>query len=184
MDSLLQDLRYGIRLLLKRPGFSAVAILALALGIGANTSIFSVVNAVLLRPLPFKDPDQLMILSEKPPRRFSNPVSAGNFVDWRDHSQTFERMTAVTGESVNLSDVSEPEQIIVVKASATLFDLLGTKPMLGRAFVVEEDQPGSDRVVVLTHNLWRRRFGAQANILGQSVTLNGDKYTVIGILSP
>lgn len=180
----MQDLRYGIRLLAKRPGFSAVTVLALALGIGANTAIFSVVNAVLLRPLPFKDPDQLVMLWEKPPRALRNVVSAGNFLDWRDHSQNFEQMTAVTGESFNLSDVSEPEQILVVKASANLFDLLGATPALGRTFLAGEDQGGHDRVVVLTNSIWQRRFGADASIIGQSVTLNGDKYTVIGILPP
>ncbi len=180
----MQDLRYGIRLLAKRPGFSAVAVLALALGIGANTAIFSVVNAVLLRPLPFKDPDQLVMLWEKPPRALRNVVSARNFLDWRDHSQNFEQMTAVTGESFNLSDVSEPEQILIVKASANLFDLLGATPALGRTFLAGEDQGGHDRVVVLTNSIWQRRFGADAGIIGQSVTLNGDKYTVIGILPP
>ena len=184
MDSFAKDLRYGIRMLGKRPGFSAVAVLALALGIGANTAIFSVVNAVLLQALPFKDPDQLVMLWEKPPRSLRNVVSAGNFLDWRDHSQNFEQMAAVTGESFNLSDVSEPEQILVVKASANLFDLLGATPSLGRTFLAGEDQPGHDRVVVLTNSIWQRRFGADASIIGQSVTLNGDKYTVIGILPP
>jgi hypothetical protein len=167
MESFIQDLRFGVRMLLKQPGFTLIAVITLALGIGANTAIFSVVNAVLIRPLPYENPEQLVMLWEKPPRNPRDTVSAGNFLDWREHSESFKQMCAATGEGLNLSEVGEPELIFVVRASANLFEMLGTKPALGRTFLEGEDQPGNDRVIVLTHRIWQRRFGGDPSIIGR-----------------
>src|SRR3982750_961820 len=131
MEALFKDISYGIRMLMKRPSLNAIAIIALALGIGANTAIFSVVNGVLLRPLPYKDSNQLYLVSEKSPRGGRNTVSDGNFIDWRDQNQVFD-MAAITGESFNLSGDKEPEQVAGMKSSANLFDILAIKASLGR----------------------------------------------------
>jgi putative ABC transport system permease protein len=162
------------------------AVITLALGIGANTAIFSVVNTVLLQPLPFKESDRLVIVWEEGtaqgfPR---NSVSASNYIDWRDQNQVFEGMSILGRMNFNLTGVGEPERIDGRRVSANLFDLLGVQPRLGRAFLPEEDQPGSNRVVVLSHGLWQRRFGSNANIIGQPLTLNGQSFTVVGVMPP
>ncbi|MBI1950288.1 MAG: ABC transporter permease, partial [Acidobacteria bacterium] len=184
MDTLLQDLRYGLRTLVKNMGFAAVAVLALALGIGANTAIFSVVDAVLLRPLPFGDPDRLMlVLSSNPGKGFPKfPASPPDFIDWREQSQAFEGMAAVDGAPYNLSEGAEPERLRGSRVSSAFHGLMGIQPVLGRGFRTEEDRDGADPVVLIGFGLWTRRFGSDPGIVGRPLTLNGRKRTVIGVL--
>ena len=184
MRDLWQDLRYALRMLAKNPGFTAVAVIALALGIGANTAIFSVVNTVLLRPLPFKDPERLMMVFEDSsahgyPR---DTPTAANFIDWRDQNQVFEGMAAIAGASLNLTGAGDPERLVGYRASASLFPVLGVAPHLGRWFTPDEDQAAANRVVMLSHRLWQRRFGGDPNIVGKSLTLSGQSVTVVGIM--
>ncbi|MEK6285157.1 MAG: ABC transporter permease [Acidobacteriota bacterium] len=188
METFFQDMRYGLRLLIKRPGFTAVAVIALALGIGANSAIFSVVNGVVLRALPYKDPEQLMMVWSKRPLLQAQvgsaefPVSAGDFIDWRDQNQVFEQIAAFHTQPFNITGAGEPEFLGGVRASASLFSLLGVEPKLGRTFTVDEDQPGAGQVVLISHGLWQRRFGSDPNIVGQKLTLNDQPYTVVGVL--
>jgi len=189
VETLLQDLRYSCRLMLKKPGFTLVVVIALSLGIGANTAIFSVVNAVLLRPLPYRKPDRLVRVWEKD-ERSSQPgsdqssVSPANFIDWRNQSQTLAEMAAFGVGSVALAGRDEPEQVSASNASATLFPLLGVEPMLGRIFIPEEEQPGHNTVVLIGHSLWQRRFGSDANLVGQTLMLDNRTFTVVGIMPP
>ncbi len=178
-----QDLRYGLRMLMRNPGFTLVAVLALALGIGANSAIFSVVNAVLLRPLPYQNPDRLVMVWEEATHLGfpKNTPSAANFVDWRDQNTVFEGMSAIAERSFNLTGVGEPERFDGRRVSANLFDLLGAKPELGRSFRTEEDRPGS-RVVILSYGMWQRRFGSDPGIVGKPLNLNGESYTVLGVM--
>jgi putative ABC transport system permease protein len=185
METLSQDIRYGIRMLFKNPGFTVVAVVALALGIGANAAIFSVVNTVLLRPLPYDDPDRLMVLREtKLPQFPEFSVSPGNFLDWQKQNTVFEKIATIQGAAFNLSGDGEPERFRGARISAGLFEMLGIKPAQGRAFLDEEDQAGHNNVVILSQGLWKRRFGGDPNILGQGITLNATSYTVIGIMPP
>ncbi|HEV8484124.1 MAG TPA: ABC transporter permease [Blastocatellia bacterium] len=185
MEELLQDLRYGFRMLLKSPGFTGAAVLALALGIGANTAIFSVVDAVLLRPLPYPEPDQLMVLREfKLPVHPEFPVAPGNFLEWQNQSSTFESLCAYRGASYNLVSGSTPQRIQAARVSAGLITALGTPPAIGRDFLAEEDQEGRGNVVVLSHGLWQRQFGADPNIVGQTITLSGVVHIVVGVMPP
>jgi putative ABC transport system permease protein len=183
MQNLLQDLRYAFRLLAKSPGFTAIAILTLALGIGANTAIFSVVNGVLLRPLAFRDPSQLVIVAEKSPYPTIS-TSYQNFVDWRDQSRSFESMEATRGAGLSLTGAGDPELLFARMATAGLFPLLGVEAREGRTFLPEEDRPGSAPVVLLTYGLWQRRFGGSKEIIGKPITLDSRPYTVIGVLPP
>jgi predicted permease len=183
IGDLLQDLRYGLRMLMRNPGFTIVAVLALALGIGANTAIFSVVNTVLLRPLPYKNPEALMTVWEDATHMgfpFNTP-SPANFLDWREQSTVFEGMAALAQRSFNLTGAGEPERFDGRKVSANLFTILGVEPILGRTFRPEEDQPGS-RVVIFSHGVWQRRFGGDPGIIGRPVNLDGESYTVIGVM--
>lgn len=178
-----QDLRFGLRTLVKSPGFTIVAVIALALGIGANSAIFSVVNAILLRPLPYKNPNQLVVVWENAthlgfPKDTPSPA---NFLDWRQQSTVFEGMSAFAERSFNLTGVGEPERLDGRRVSANLFDVLGVKPIIGRTFVAEEDQPGT-KVVLLNESLWKRRFGSDPSVIGRAVNLNGEPYTVVGVL--
>ena len=182
MHTLWQDIRYGARMLLKNPGITFVVILALALGIGANTAIFSVVNAVLLRPLPYADPDSLLFLNERSPVLDEMSISYPNFTDWRNQNHVFEKIGVYNRESYNLTGAGEAERILTAQASADLFSALRVNAAVGRVFTNEEDQPGGTPVVVLSHGLWQRRFGGQMSILNQSLTLNGKSYTVIGVM--
>jgi putative ABC transport system permease protein len=184
MTTLLKNLRYGMRALLKQPGFTITALLTLALGIGANTAIFSVLDAVLLKPLPFEEPDHLVMVWEKPPRYTRNSVSAANFLDWKNQNKVFSQIAARSGRSFNLSGLDQPEKIPGALVSATYFDLLGVRAALGRTFLSEEDKPGNERVVILTHRLWQQRFGADAGLIGRNIMLDGEKYTVVGVLKP
>jgi predicted permease len=183
ITDLWQDLRYGLRMLLRNPGFTLVAVIALALGIGANSAIFSVVNTVLLRPLPFKNPDALMMIWEDATHLGfpDNTPSPANFIDWRDKNTVFESMIATAQNSFNLTGVGDPERCDGRRVSANTFSLLGVEPVLGRTFRPEEDKPGS-RVVLLSYGLWQRRFGGDPAIVGRAVNLNGESYTVVGVM--
>ncbi len=181
-STLWQDIRYGARMLLKNPGVTIIVIIALALGIGANTAIFSVVNAVLLRPLPYHESDRLVFLNEKSPVLDEMSISYPNFTDWRNHNQSFEKMGVYNRASYNLTGTGEAERIVTGQVSADLFSVLRVNALHGRVFTNEEDKPGGTPVVVLSYRLWQRRFGGQTSILNQAITLNGKSYTVIGIM--
>jgi len=182
MNTLWQDVRYGARMLLKNPGITIVVILALALGIGANTAIFSVVNAALLRPLPYHEPDSLVALNERSPVMDGMSISYPNFEDWRNQNHVFEKIGVSNRESYNLTGAGEAERILTAQASADVFSALRVNAAVGRVFTNDEDQPGGPPVVVLSYGLWQRRFGGQMNILNQALTLNGKSYTVIGVM--
>jgi predicted permease len=178
MQTLWHDLRYGARTLAKSPAFAAVAVLSLALGIGANTAIFSVVDAVLLRPLPYRDPARLVAVLHDGWK----PVAPANFLDWREQNRTFEAMAAAQVWGPSLTGRDRPEELHALRLSANMFRVLGVEPSLGRTFAEGEDEPGRDRVVVLGDGIWRRRFGADPRIVGQTVTLDGESYTVVGVM--
>lgn len=185
LGNLWQDLRYGLRLIRKNPAFSLVVVLTLAVGIGANTAIFSVVNAVMLRSLPFKDPDRLVRLNESNPERgwptFS--VSHPNFLDWREHNQTFTAMAATSGASANLGTAGEIEVVRGAAVTVDFLEVLGTSPLMGRNFLPEEDKPGGNtRVVMLTYASWQKRFGGATNVVGTTMTLNENPFTIVGVL--
>ncbi|MGH9871750.1 MAG: ABC transporter permease [Pyrinomonadaceae bacterium] len=182
MNTLFQDLRYGARMLLKNPGITFVVIVALALGIGANTAIFSVVDAVLLRPLPYPESDRLVFINETSKAMDEISVSYPNFTDWRNQNHVFENIGVYNRGSYNLTGVGDAERIITAQMSADLFAALRVNPAVGRLFTNDEDKPGGAPVVLLSYGLWQRRFGGQANILNQPLTLNGKSYTVIGIM--
>jgi putative ABC transport system permease protein len=182
MRTLLQDLRFGMRTLLKRPGFTAVAVLTLALGIGANTAIFSVVNAVLLRPLPFKDSEQLVIVYEKTqtvPRDF---ISVPDLQDYRAASHTFESTATFVPQSVNMTGTGEPERVVGAFTTSSLFHMLGVNVERGRALTTEDDAEGGGLVAVLSNEFWQRRFGGDSNVVGRSLVFNGEPYTVVGVM--
>jgi predicted permease len=178
LDQFAQDLRYGARAMLRTPGFTAVAVIALALGIGASTAIFSVVNAVLLRPLAYKDSDRLVTILHSG----SDPVAAANYIDWRDQSRSFEAMGAAQYWSPNLTGSDPPEHLYGLQLTQSLMPMLGVEPLLGRLFAAGEDQKGAEHEVVLSYRLWQRRFAGDGNVLGKAVTLNGEAYTVIGMM--
>jgi putative ABC transport system permease protein len=187
MHALLKDIRYGIRSLLKRPSFTAIAVITLALGIGANTAIFSVVNAVLLRPLPYKDSDRLVMVWEADQKKGVNhvQVSAPNYVDWRDQNDVFEQMAAAFARpdtGVNLSEGTNPEWVQAAVTTGNLFAVLGIQPALGRAFLPEEEKAGNNRVAILSDSLWQRRFAGDRSIVGKTITLDARSYTVVGVL--
>jgi len=182
---LLKDLRYSIRTLLGRPGFTAATVLILALGIGANSAIFSVISAVLLRPLPYADPARIVMVWEANPGKGLDRsiVSPANFLDWRAQNHVFEHLSAWRFWFYNLSGAGgDPERIHGVRVSANFFTLLGVTPAQGRNFLPEEEQVGRDRVVIISHGLWQRRFGADPQLVGQTVTIDGEPFTVVGIL--
>ena len=188
LETLIQDIRYGARSLRKTRGFTAIALGTLALGIGANTTIFSVVDHVLLRPLPYRQPQRLFAVHESVPV-FSRiapliPVNAMHFVEWRRSAQSFEQMALVGAMSMNLTGNGDPERLPAARVSATLFSMLGTSAQLGRTFLDEEDEPGRDRVVVLDDQVWRRRFAADPGVIGRKILLDGTAYEVVGVLPP
>ncbi len=171
MKTMWQDLRYGVRMLVKSPGFTFVAIIALALGIGANTAIFSVVNSVLLRPLPFVDSEQLIRVyaTDVKKGRNDHPTSFLNFKDWQKENHVFESMTAYAEASATLTGGETPVQIKGVVVSADAFPMLGVQAEIGRHFTAQEEQPGSAAIVVLSHGLWQRRFGSDRNLIGRDI---------------
>ncbi|HXG68898.1 MAG TPA: ABC transporter permease [Blastocatellia bacterium] len=186
MHTLWQDVRYSLRLMLQKPGFTALAVFALALGIGANSTIFSFVNAILLRPLPYENPERLVFLNETSFKRGASSmgVSFPNFVDWREQNTVFEYIAAYGEGGYTLVGGDEPERIQGAGVSHGLFEILGVAPIMGRTFTHEEDRPGDDTVVILGHGLWQRQFGMNPGIIGQTITLNGRPRTVIGIMPP
>lgn len=178
-----QDMRYGLRMLAKNPAFTAIAVIALALGIGANSAIFSVVDAILLRPLPYKNPEQLVMIWEEATHLGfpKDTPPAATFLDWRQQATVFSGMAALAHRRFNLSGAGEPERLDGRRVSANTFDLLGVKPIVGRTFVPEEDKPGT-KVVILNESLWKRRFGGDPGVIGRAITLNNESYTVIGVM--
>ena len=183
MENALQDLRYALRILARNPGFSAIAVLTLALGIGANTAIFSVVNAVLLRPLQFRDPARLVIVAEKSPYPVIS-TSFENWTDWRDQNHSFESLEATRTTTLTLTGAGEPERLNTHMSTAGLFPLLGVNPIAGRTFTADEDRAGGTPVVLLSYGLWQRRFGASPDILGKPINLDSQPYTVVGVMPP
>jgi putative ABC transport system permease protein len=185
MSGLLQDLRYALRQLCKSPRFTAVAVLTLALGIGANTAIFSVVNAVLLRPLPYPKADQLVMLWEQNPHRgwFENIISGDNFLDWQKQNRVFAGMAAFESNFVNITGNHQAEEIAGERVSANLFSVLGVQPLRGRLFLPEENRQDKT-AVILSYGLWQQQYGGDPDLIGKQVLLNGESYPVVGILPP
>ena len=178
LETLLQDVRHGVRAMVRTPVFTGIAVLVLALGIGANTAIFSVVDAVLLRPLAYRDSGRLVTIL----MNGDGPVSAGNYVDWRDQSRSFTAMSAAEAWSPNLTGIDSPEHIPGLKVTHDLFPMLGIDPMLGRLFLPGEDKEGANREVILSYRLWQRRFSSDPNVLGKPIVLDGNAYLVIGVM--
>src|SRR6202046_1289583 len=178
MGTLLQDLRYGARMLRKSPGFTIVAVLTLALGIGANTAIFSVVNGVLLRPLPFRDQSRFVLIAEKSPFPVIS-TSYQNYQDGRDQSHSFESMEATRASSITLTGAGEPERLNVRMATAGLFPMLGINAQLGRTFLPEEDRAGGAPVALLSYGLWRRGFGGFSEVVGGIINVDSVPSTVV-----
>ena len=179
-----QDLRYAVRALRKRPGFTGVVVLALALGIGGTATIFSVVNGVLLRPLPYSDPGALVTVWERRPLqgRETNPASYPDFVDWKDQSRSLQHMAAYTLGPASLTGGDEPEKVMWAAVSVDFFRVLRVEPLLGRTFVLEETQPGRNDLVLLSHGLWQRRFGGDSSVVGRTITLDGEAIEVVGVM--
>jgi len=184
VSALRQDLRYAVRSFLKNPGFTAVAVITLALGIGANTAIFSVVDTLLLRPLPLKDPGRLVLVRDTQPGVDSAPASYPEYLDWKERSKTFEALGAFFNTTFSLTGQGEPEQLPALRMSAGLLPMLGLAPARGRGFRPEEEKAGGERVALISHALWQRRFGASPAVLGTPITLAGEPYTVVGVLPP
>ncbi len=182
MGALFQDLRYGIRMLAKSPGFTAVAIITLALGIGANTALFSVVNGVLLNPLPYGQPDRLVALYSRDANFAKSSISYPNFLDWVRDNRSFSALAAYRGDDFILMGMGEPERVPGEMISAHFFPLLGVKPVVGRTFLPEEDQAGAAPVVLISGGFWKRKFGSSPEALGKSLTLNGSAYTIVGVI--
>jgi putative ABC transport system permease protein len=179
-----QDLRYSLRAMLRQPGFTAIAALTLALGIGANTAIFSLVNSILLRQLPFQQPERLALATSRRPDPGKQPFTLPDFIDYRDQNQTLEGIAAFANWSANLTAQGEPERLQGLRISANAFQMLGVEAVAGRALLPEDDTPGRQRVVVLSYGLWQRRFGADPQLVGKTLTLNDASYTVVGVLPP
>jgi MacB-like periplasmic core domain len=179
-----RDLCFGIRTLRKSPGFTAVAIITLGLGIGANTAIFSAVYAVLLKPIPFKDSERLVFIEKRNrPRGWDrNPISPAEILAWRNESGAFDDIAAYTEQSCVLTGVGEPEEDPCEVITSNLFPTLGVAPIRGRTFATEEDQPGGPRVVILSYRLWQRRFAAEEKVIGSAIRIGGDGYTVVGVM--
>src|SRR5437879_4342362 len=181
------DLRYGFRALRRSPGFALGAILVLALGIGANTAMFSLVNAALLRPLPYEDPSRLVQLWHVPPAKsfpgltlFS--LSPANYLDWERQSSSFEAMAAYGGRSITFGGRERPEAIMGAAVAPDFFSLLRARPLLGRTFTADENGPGASKVILLSHKFWREHFGSDLNIVGRDVTINSRPYSVVGVM--
>jgi len=183
-ETLWQDLRFGARALFRSQGFAAIAILTLALGIGANAAVFSVVNAVLLRPLPWNDPDRAVMIWSKWTSFDKTWVATGEVVDYRKRSQTLQEVAAWSDGQVNLTGEAEPERVSAANVSANTFSTLGVVPMIGRTFTDQEDLPNGPRLVVLGYGLWNRRYSGDASLVGRSVLINGNPYEVVGVMPP
>src|SRR5262245_53100842 len=183
---MLSDFKYALRMLVKSPGFSAIAVVTLALGIGANTAIFSIVNAVLLRPLPYPEADRIMVLNESSGPGQSYSVALPDYFDWRNDNTVFEHLAATHKESRNLSGIPgrDPERVSCASVTPNFFNIFGLPPEIGRTFGEDEDKVGAPPVVVISDRLWRRVFNADPGVLGRSITLHDQNYTVIGVMPP
>jgi hypothetical protein len=184
MTTLSQDLRYAIRMFLKSSGFAAIAVLTLALGIGANTTLFSVVNGVLLNPLPYPHSEQLVAVYGKTPGFDQGPVVYLNFLDWQRVTRTFSSMAVYRNQNYSVTGNAEAERLSGYMISAGFFSTLGVQPLLGRTFRPDDDQVGAAPVVILGGGLWRRKFGFSPDVIGKSLTLNGTSYIVVGVIPP
>src|SRR5690348_11537124 len=187
LRNLLSDFRFSLRLLRRNPGFSAAAIVVLALGIGANTAIFSVVNAVLLRPLPFDDPSRIMqVWHVPPPKSFPGltmfSVSPANYLDWQSQNSSFEQMAAYGFRAFTVGRTERPEAVQAATVASDFFPLLRVRPLLGRTFTPDEDRPGQGNVVILGYNFWRDHFAFDRNIVGRSVVMDGETYSIVGVM--
>lgn len=182
MGTLIQDMRYGLRMLGKNPGFTAVAVVTLALGIGANTALFSVVNGVLLHPLPFNEPDRLLALYAHTKEFDRSSISYPNFLDWVRNNHSFSAMAAFRQDDFELTGMGEPERVKVEMVSAAFFPLLGVKPVIGRTFLADEDQVGANPVALLGGGFWKRKFGSSPDAVGKTLTLNSKQYTIVGVI--
>src|SRR5215813_8893768 len=194
MQTLLQDLRYGARMLLKQPGFTAVGVITLALGIGANSAIFSVVNAALIKPLPYREPDRLVQFWETNPLKnwTHNVVAPANLFDWQRQNQVFEEIAAYYGSDkkgpglsgFQMESNGEPERVKALYVTGNIFSALGANAMIGRALREEETWEGKNAVAVLSYGLWQRRFGADPKIVGQNIMFDGRSREVVGVMPP
>jgi putative ABC transport system permease protein len=186
MDDLFKDVRYAMRSLLRRPGFTAVAVITLALGIGANTAIFSVVQGVLIQPLPYPEPDRLVALRQSnvttTPAQPDAQIAPGNFLEWQRQNTSFASLAAYRTVSYNVTGDGNPERLLAGRISAGLFKLLGAQPISGRDFLAEEDQPGREKVVIISQRIWQRRFGGAGDVLGKSLKLDGEDYAIVGVM--
>src|SRR5258708_3154402 len=182
LETLIQDARYALRMLRKSPGFTAAAVLTLALGIGATAAIFSFVDAVLLKPLPYPRPERIVSVGEKLPDGFSNPISTLNFLDWERQNRCFQFLSAIAWDKVTLTGSDRPEELSVHRVSASYFKVLGVEATLGRTFAAGENEVGNDLEVVLSNRIWRSRFGGDPKVIGRKITLDARGYTIIGVL--
>src|SRR5580658_5960259 len=189
MAALMQDLKFALRRLRKSPGFFVVAAGIMALGIGANTAIFSVVHAVLLEPLPFADADRLVQIWHVPPQTsfpgmtwFS--VSAANFLDWQKQNHVFDQIALYGGAGYDITGSGKPQSIVAATVTSNFFSVLGVQPLHGRVFLPEEDRPGSNHEVILSYKLWQARYASDPNVLGKSINLDGAPYVIVGVMGP
>ena len=178
-----QDIKYAGRMLARSPGFAAIVVIILAVGIGANTAVFSVVNAVILRPLPYADAHRLVALLERPRTRETPPVH-GRLLLWRQQNQVFEHWAPIGGGAPTSEGSTEPRHVRGIAVSSDVLPLLGVPPLLGRGFLPNEDQPGNDQVIILSHSFWRDDFGGAPDAIGKIVSLDGKSYTVVGVMPP
>src|SRR4030095_13344835 len=178
----MNDLRFALRLLRKSPGFTLVAVLTLALGIGANTALFTVFDAVLFKPLPFEKLEQLVRIYATGPQLYNSPISPANFLDWQQQNRVFQEIAAYTGNAFTLLGGEVPERLVGARVSAGFFNLLGVHPSLGRAFRGDEEAYGRNQVVILSHQLWQKRFGGRNDVIGQSLILNDKSLTIVGVM--
>src|SRR3954469_7118793 len=184
METLLKDIRYGIRGLVKHPTFTIIVVVTLGLGIGASTSIFSVVNSVVLRRLPYRNADRIVAIPELNAAGKRVQVTAANFYDWRQQNSVFEHLAAIRTTSANLTLADQAERIDISQTSANYFSVFGVEPELGRLFIPADEQAGHEPVALLSHDLWQRRFESDAQIVGKQINLDGKSYTVAGIVPP
>src|SRR4029079_18883570 len=184
MDLLIKDIRYGVRGLLKHPGFTAILVITLALGIGASTAIFSVVDNVLLRRLPYRNAERVVAIQEVDREGKPGQITSANFFDWRAQNTVFEQLTAIKTTTSNLALSDHAERIDLAQTNANFFDVLGVIPQYGRLFIPQDEQAGHDPVVVVSNTLWQRRFGSDPSMVGKPITLDGKNFTVIGIAPP
>ena len=182
IPQLAQDVRYGLRLLRKSPGFTAVTVLTLAIGIGASTALFSVVDCLLIRPFPYPDSERLVVVWSRPARGGIANISPANFLDFRDQNRVFDHMGAGSQAEFNVSIQGVAERLTGLRVSADFFETLGVKPGFGRSFAAGDDRPGAPRVAILSHGAWQRRFGGDRSILGQALTVDGEKCTIVGVM--